>query len=41
MKQLVMNSMLGFSFDRPVTDNGPILFLKSKVHYQRLQAVPS
>ena len=28
MKQLLVDSMLCFSFDRPVTDNCPILVLK-------------
>ena len=30
MKQLLVDSMLCFSFDRPVTDNCPILVLKKK-----------
>ena len=31
MKQLLVDSMLCFSFDRPVTDNCPILVLKKNV----------
>ena len=46
VKQLLVDSMLCFSFDRPVTDNCPILVLKKNVqdwkkYYQRLQAVPT
>ena len=45
MKQLLVDFMLCFSFDRPVTDNCPILVLKKctrlKKYYQRLQAVPT
>ena len=46
VKQLMVESMLCFSFDRPVTDNCPILVLKKKStilekHYQRLRAVPT
>ena len=31
VKQLLVDSVLGFSFDRPVTDNCPILVLKKNV----------
>ena len=31
VKQLLVDSMLCFSFDRPVTDNCPILVLKKNV----------
>ena len=45
MKQLLMDSIFCFSFDRPVTDNCPILVLKKstrlKKYYQRLRAVPT
>ena len=44
MKQLLVDSMRCFSFDRPVTDNCPILVLKKKCailkkYYQRIRAV--
>ena len=32
VKQLLVDSMLCFSFDRPVTDNYPILVLKKKMY---------
>ena len=32
MKQLLVDSMLCFRFDRPVTDNCPILILKKKMY---------
>ena len=32
MKQLLEDSMLCFSFDRPVTDNCPVLILKTKMY---------
>ena len=32
VKQLLVDSMLCFSFDRPVTDNCPILVLKKKMY---------
>ena len=47
MKQLLVDSMLCFLFDRPVTGNCPILVLKKKKctrlkkYYQRLRAVPT
>ena len=31
VKQLLVDSMLCFSFDKPVTDNCPILVLKKKI----------
>ena len=44
MRQMLVDSMLGYSFDGTVTVNCPILVMENenyKKKYQRLQAVSS